>query len=420
MLKVVEEGIELESQGQFRDALIKYEMAIDLEGCPWDIRYYIGRVSNKMGEFEEALGCFDLVLEMDNKHIKSLFGKGISYIGLGQWPEAFNCFGDIVGNSNPNDANCYYYMAILGNYFINNGEFTDQINSKDISYFFDNFKSFDNDFFKENRSYYSFGLEFDYYKDKLYKSKKTLNVEGFKEELRLSGASDNQIDLYLKTLPYDNLLDEIKNLKGIQHEATVKQIIVSELKNNGFSDDDIKTAFDLESIDVLKNEVISLNNQVVFPDLDTSVNVPLYVKSPLGKFIFDNMTSEYDMIANLSQFNRFATILDSMHQDEFIYKFLKVNPNSINKKRYYYRGISQKKSVKHYNNFVRDINSHVKPKWNDIVKAYKACPKIFYNIVNIEFFIAIYLSKYGSFENKIDSFEYFTELIDNIDYYKNI
>ena len=91
MSRLIEYARELEQQGRFEDALNYYEMAIDEKGCPFDIRKDIGQVLNKLGNYQEALDCFDLVLTMDENHFESLFGRAISLIGLNEWVDAFNC-----------------------------------------------------------------------------------------------------------------------------------------------------------------------------------------------------------------------------------------------------------------------------------------------------------------------------------------
>ena len=420
MSKLIEYAREKESQGQLTDAYNYYEMAMEENGCPFDIRKDMGNVLNKMARYDEALDCFNLVLEMDDAHIESYFGKGISYLGLGKWDEAYNCFGEIIDRLDKKDANCWYYLAIIANYLKDDEYFKDQINKDYAYFFFDRFKELDNENYQEIRSKYQFGLLFDYYKNDLFDCKKIINVDRFKEELRLYGESQEEIDLDIKTLPYDDLLDKIKTLKEIQHDNDIKQIIIKVLKNEGFSDDEIINTFELESLESLKDEVILLNSEVKFPDLDSSIRIPLYRKTPLGNFIFDNMTSEYDLIkSGLSEFNKFVVVLNSMHQDDFIYYFLNRNPNHINKKKYYHRGISLKKSNKHFIKFFMDINSNKRPKWNDIAKAYNYCPKINFNIINIQFFIATFWSKYGDNENKINSVEFFSKLIDYIAYLKN-
>ena len=99
MSKLFDYAMDLEQQGKLDDALNYYEMAIDEKGCPFDIRCYIGRTLNKMGNYSEALDCFDLVLTMDENHLESIAFCCIS-TGVFHFPNHRAVFTVVcVGNS---------------------------------------------------------------------------------------------------------------------------------------------------------------------------------------------------------------------------------------------------------------------------------------------------------------------------------
>ena len=60
------------------------------------IRNDMGRIYNKMRNFEDALNCFDSVLVMDDSNQEYLLGKGISCIGLNRFGEAYEIFDKIT------------------------------------------------------------------------------------------------------------------------------------------------------------------------------------------------------------------------------------------------------------------------------------------------------------------------------------
>ena len=278
MSKYVDKGNELEDEGNLEGALNRYEMALDDPSCPFDIRSHMGRVQNKLGNYKESLSCFDTVLNMDDNHTESLFGKGISCLGLNKWNEALDLFlkAKEIDDSN---ANFYYYISII----------LQSKNEDDAEDYYSKFLELDNDEFEQIRKCYKFGLIFEDAELRLDNNQK-ININDFKKALKSFELKDDEIDNYLKTLPYEELISKINELNDLHHAENEKNIIRIKYLELGFSDKDVDDYFILDSVDVLKEDIISRTNENPFPD-KIEIDIPL-MREDIGKYIFEELIIE--------------------------------------------------------------------------------------------------------------------------------
>ena len=278
MSKYVEKGKELEEEGDLEGALNRYEMCLDDPSCPFDIRFHMGRVQNKLGNYKESLSCFDTILNMDENHIDSLFGKGISCLGLNKWDEALDLFLKAKEIDDTN-ANFYYYISIIL-----------QSNNKDNAQeYYSKFMELDNDEFKQIRSYYNFGLIFLDAEARLSNNQKA-NINDFKRVLKSLNLKEDEIDNYLKTMPYEELISKINELNDLNHIENEKKIIKDKYLELGFSEKDVADYFILDSIDDLKEDIISRINDNPFSD-KIEIDIPLRF-SDIGNYIFEELDIE--------------------------------------------------------------------------------------------------------------------------------
>lgn len=278
MSKYVDKGIELEDEGNFEGALNRYEMALDDPSCPFDIRSHMGRVQNKLRNYKESLSCFDTVLNMDENHMDSLFGKGISCLGLNKWDEALDLFLK-AKEIDKDNANLYYYISII----------LQSDNEDNAKEYYSKFMELDNDEFKKIRSCYSFGLSFLDAESKLENNQK-INIKDFNSILKSFDLKDDEIDNYLKTLPYEDLISKINELNDLNYIEKEKDIIRSQYLELGFTDKDVDDYFILDSIDDLKEDIISRTDSNPFPD-KTEIDIPLKFED-IGKYIFEELDIE--------------------------------------------------------------------------------------------------------------------------------
>ena len=279
MSKIIDKAKEEESKDNFEVALTYYEMGLSDPSCPFDIRCDMGVVYNKIRNFKEGLSCFDTVLNMDENHVDSLFGKGISYLGLNRWDDALDLFKKIKEIDSGN-ANVYYYISIIL-----------QCKNDDGAYeYYSKFMELDNEEFGKIRSYYKFGLKFLNAELELSNTDdKKINLKEFEDILKSFNLDDDEIDTYLKILPYEELISKINELNDIFHADNEKRIIRKAFKDMGLDDEDIDDYFDIYTIDKLKKDIISRTKENPFP-VKTEIDIPLY-----GGYTFKELVIEDDL-----------------------------------------------------------------------------------------------------------------------------
>lgn len=294
MSKLIIKAKELEDEGNLKVSLTYYEMALGDKSCPYDIRCDMGRVLNKLGNFSEALKCFDIVLTMDEYHIKSLFGKGIASLRLNNWDLALDSFLKAIEIDNSN-ANFYYYVSII----------LQSNNNEKAKEYYSKFIELDNEEFKQIRSNYEFGLIFLNAESELSNDKRP-NFKAFEDKLKSFNLSDDEIECYLKTLPYDELILKINELNDLDYIENEKRIIRSQFLEMGLDDDDIDDLFSIESVDYLKNDIISRTNTNPFPDKNETINIPLYDEEDASdssneEYVFEELVIEDESDDDLNQ-----------------------------------------------------------------------------------------------------------------------
>lgn len=313
MSKLIQKAKELEDERDLKVSLTYYEMALSDKSCPYDIRSDMGRVLNKLRDFDEALKSFDMVLIMNENHVDSLFGRGIAYLGLNNWDAALDSFLKAIEIDN-NNANLYYYISIIL-----------QSNSDEKAYeYYSKFMELDNDEFKQSRSYYNFGLIFLNVESELSNGK-TINLKTFEDILKSFNLDDDEIECYLKTMPYDDLILKINELNDLSYVENEKKIIRSQFLEMGLDDDDVDDLFLIESVDYLKNDIISRTNNNPFPEKNEPINIPLYADgntSELGheEYIFEELVIEDNSNENMDQSREikiYKHIRKAITMDEF-------------------------------------------------------------------------------------------------------
>lgn len=303
MSKLIEKAKKEENENNLEVALTYYEMALSDPACPFDIRSDMGVVYNKLRNFNEGLNCFNNVLNMDKNHVDSLFGKGISCLGLNKWDDALDSFLKAKEIDDTN-ANFYYYISII---------LQSDYDDKSCEYY-SKFIELDNEEFKQIRSDYNFGLIFQDAELKLANNKK-LNLHDFTDVLKSFDLKEDEIDNYLKTLPYDELISKINELNDLHHEENEKRIIRSQYLEMGFTDEDVDDYLIIDGIDKLKEDIISRINDNPFPD-KMEINIELHCDD-VSKYIFEEITIEEKPIKSAKNNKR---IKDTTKAVEKIFK----------------------------------------------------------------------------------------------------
>lgn len=317
MSKLIKKAKELEEEGNLKVSLTYYEMVLSDKSCPYDIRSDMGRVLNKLRNFNEALRCFDIVLTMDEIHVNSLFGKGIASLGSNNWDTALDSFLKAIEIDNAN-ANFYYYIAIIL-----------QSKGDDKAHtYYSKFMELDNDEFKQIRSSYDFGLIFLNAESQLSDGKK-INLKAFEDILKSFNLSNDEIECYLKTLPYDELILKINEINDLNQVENEKRIIRSQFLEMGLDDNDVDDLFLIESVEYLKNDIISRTNNNPFPDKSENINIPLYLEEDTSELDNEEYVFEELIIEDISK-DEVISQSKEIEKYSLIYKHMRIAIDDYN------------------------------------------------------------------------------------------
>ena len=71
-----------------------------------------------MGKYENAIKCYNKVIDLNPSDVDALFNRGLAYYSLGKYNESLECWNVIVKN-NPLEANAWHCrFEITGKNFI--------------------------------------------------------------------------------------------------------------------------------------------------------------------------------------------------------------------------------------------------------------------------------------------------------------
>ena len=244
-----------EEEGNYEEALRHLEISFEEKLGSFDIRNDMGRIHNKMRNFDEALSCFDIVLAMEDSNPEYLFGKGISLIGLTRFKEAIKVFEKLT-DVDENNADGWYYRAIL---------------SKILEYpsskkYFNTFLKLENNDSKNMHHFYRFGIEFDSCEHLLRGFYKLDILSEIKEEIKSLNIDEAKYLQMIYLVPLEELFDKILELKGSKLGVDEKDIIRQEFKKQGLTNKDIDDLFKIETVENLKKEVLELCDENPFPE----------------------------------------------------------------------------------------------------------------------------------------------------------
>ena len=245
---------QLEEEQNYEDALEYLQIASDEQLGSYDIKKDTGRILNKLGQYDEALDCFNLVLAMDESNQESLFGKGIACIALNRFDDALDSFNKLIVLDKLN-ANAWYYKSILSK----------ALGDENAKFYFRRFMKADNEHFRFIRSFYHFGLLFDEIEYGFRQNRNMDVISEVKEQIKSLNLDDEEYLKIIRTVPLENLFDKIIELKGLKSEKDEKDVIRKVLLEQGLSDSDVDDMFLMyDDIEELKNEVIQLCDENPF------------------------------------------------------------------------------------------------------------------------------------------------------------
>lgn len=87
---LLNQGLYLENQGKFAQALSSYEAALKLDSRYFPARMSMARLHYSQGKIQAALDAYSEVLKHNAKYGEAFYAKGLLFAELGLWPEANN------------------------------------------------------------------------------------------------------------------------------------------------------------------------------------------------------------------------------------------------------------------------------------------------------------------------------------------
>lgn len=267
MADYVTRAKELEKQGRLKEALTYYETAVEEKSGSFDIRCDQGTVLNRLKQYDEADYCFNYVLTtMDENHFDSLFGKGISSLGLNKWDDALDNFTKCK-NLDDRNANVWYYLSVL---------YKEKGFKEAYTHSFKKFKELDNENFSEKRAFYEFGINFkqkeieliNEFGEDFEKTDRYMDINkciGFFKEV---GVQDDEISSYINSVPIEELKDIINKYSSDYNKKLEMKIIHNELIKMGFEKDEIDIFIKSQDIEDLKSLIMSNSEVDPFNEID--------------------------------------------------------------------------------------------------------------------------------------------------------
>lgn len=288
-----------------------------------------GHLLNMMGRYEDANVHFDRHLNTNPNYVNSLFGKGISFIGLNRLDEALFYFEKVL-NIDYNHADAWYYSAIIyGNPFYHEynpsyakNRYKNYQNSKEDyiknpDYFK---KPFDNLSLEEVHNYYKFSNLF-HLIDQLLERE----IDEF----------DNFLNDYRRLYSFKEDLDKQSDTFRLFDDDISLDDKIDELNNNKQVEDKFKsTGYDEDLVHDLSSQFggLSIENKKILIEL-----MNYFKTSQLSFKDIDNLIREYvlDGDMSLDSFNEDKeNIVESRIEEKYhkIARNIEKKVNSMNKK----------------------------------------------------------------------------------------
>ncbi len=110
--KELKAGILSLTVGDYEDALGKFQKILDLDPINADAYYYLGMTYSKMEEFDKAVSYYQKALKLNPELAKTHFPLGVAYYQLKQYRNALQSLSQAEKYS-PQDAMVYYYQGAV-------------------------------------------------------------------------------------------------------------------------------------------------------------------------------------------------------------------------------------------------------------------------------------------------------------------
>ena len=104
--KYFDEGVELYEEGKFKEAIVCFDKAIEINPNFEDTWNGKGAALYALNKYEEAIVCFDKAIEINPKYEKAWYNKGNALYDFNKKEEAIVCYDKAI-EINPNDEDAW-------------------------------------------------------------------------------------------------------------------------------------------------------------------------------------------------------------------------------------------------------------------------------------------------------------------------
>ena len=252
-------------KGKFDDANRRFEAEITQSVPPNTLAYDDhGHLLNMMGRYEDAIDKFNNLLKSKPNYVSSLFGKGISYIGLNSLDEALLCFSEVT-EIDVEHADAWYYSAIIyGN------PFYQDYNPSLAKDYYDKYQNSRDPYIK-NPNYFYKPFD-DLSLEVLHKSDNPSNLFCLIDQLLEKGTIDEFNDFlndYRRVYCFDkdDLVDQFDIFRLFDVDSSLDDRIKSFNHINDIEDKFISAGFDEDLVDDLSSRGLSIKNKVILIEI---------------------------------------------------------------------------------------------------------------------------------------------------------
>jgi tetratricopeptide (TPR) repeat protein len=176
--------------------------------------------------------------------------------------------------------------------------------------------------------------------------------------------------------------------------------------------------FELESEEKIKQSVISILGYDPFSQFSDEINVPLYEKTGVFRFIENRKTDDYAPVRGTCAYNRFVDVMEAKNMP----KLRHWNLDYAGESNQFRINVSNSINVAN-KNFNLAKKAIIRKNYTDAFAyldiALKNCPDDYYNIYNIKFYYATLLSRFKSVDYKLLAYRYYNNIDDKFRYFKN-
>jgi len=108
----IDEGDNLYSLGNFREAICCYDKAIEIDSQLSDGYCKKGMCLSALSNYEDSIKCFDMALKINPIFFDAFLNKGLALIKLGRYADSSLCFDKVI-EINPRYALAWYYNGFV-------------------------------------------------------------------------------------------------------------------------------------------------------------------------------------------------------------------------------------------------------------------------------------------------------------------